>query len=218
MPHVTASDRPVLWAVEKNNEVIAAGVMAPGGLTVTGDDKALLSDTDENAFLGKVAGKAGDFTPLPDAGTPLEAGAIYAYGNDLVLVRQNHTRTEHEPADVPALFSVYRDDAGEALDWIANEPVWVGTRRLYAGKLYEATTEHTTQADWTPDATPALWREVVETPEAGPQPWVQPSGAQDAYNAGDRVTFEGSVYESLIDANVWSPSAYPAGWTLIGPA
>jgi len=26
------------------------------------------------------------------------------------------------------------------------------------------------------------------------------------------VTFEGKVYESTIDANVWSPTAYPAGW------
>ena len=24
--------------------------------------------------------------------------------------------------------------------------------------------------------------------------------------------FEGKVYESLIDNNVWSPSSYPQGW------
>lgn len=43
-------------------------------------------------------------------------------------------------------------------------------------------------------------------------PWVQPTGAHDAYKKGDRVTFNGETYESVIDANVWSPSAYPAGW------
>jgi len=37
-------------------------------------------------------------------------------------------------------------------------------------------------------------------------------GAHDAYAIGDRVTFEGATYESLIAANVWSPTAYPAGW------
>lgn len=37
----------------------------------------------------------------------------------------------------------------------------------------------------------------------------------DAYNIGDRVSFEGSNYESLIDANTWSPTSYPAGWQLI---
>ena len=39
--------------------------------------------------------------------------------------------------------------------------------------------------------------------------------AHDAYNTGDRVRFEGAIYESLIDGNVWSPADYPAGWKLI---
>lgn len=42
--------------------------------------------------------------------------------------------------------------------------------------------------------------------------WKQPTGAHDAYNTGDRVTFNGQVYESLINGNVWSPADYPAGW------
>ena len=29
---------------------------------------------------------------------------------------------------------------------------------------------------------------------------------------GDKVRFEGKVYQSLIDNNVWSPAAYPQGW------
>ena len=55
------------------------------------------------------------------------------------------------------------------------------------------------------------WREVTSTGDA-PAEWVQPSGAHDAYQVGDRVTFAGAVYESLIDGNVWSPTAHPAGW------
>lgn len=43
--------------------------------------------------------------------------------------------------------------------------------------------------------------------------WTQPLGAHDAYKIGDRVTFNGKVYESVINANVWSPAVYPAGWT-----
>ena len=57
------------------------------------------------------------------------------------------------------------------------------------------------------------WREVVEegeTPE-----WVQPTGAHDAYQTGDRVMFEGAEYVSLIDGNTWSPTAYPQGWEKI---
>jgi hypothetical protein len=58
------------------------------------------------------------------------------------------------------------------------------------------------------------WRQITEDPDSPPE-WVQPTGAHDAYQTGDRVTFEGQVYESLIDANVWSPAVYPAGWQLI---
>ena len=56
-------------------------------------------------------------------------------------------------------------------------------------------------------------------PEPEPEPdipvWVQPTGAHDAYQMGDKVHYPGAsdpVYESLINGNVWSPDAYPAGW------
>jgi hypothetical protein len=49
-----------------------------------------------------------------------------------------------------------------------------------------------------------------------PAEWVQPTGAHDAYNIGDFVTFEGQVWESVIDGNVWSPTVHPDGWRLIG--
>jgi len=29
---------------------------------------------------------------------------------------------------------------------------------------------------------------------------------------GDKVMFDGKVYESVIDNNIWSPIAYPSGW------
>ena len=45
--------------------------------------------------------------------------------------------------------------------------------------------------------------------------FVQPTGAHDAYMIGDKVMYNGKVYESLIDNNVWSPDTYPAGWELI---
>ena len=83
----------------------------------------------------------------------------------------------------------------------------------YQGKLYKVNQAHTSQVDWLPDSTPALYTE--KAPVGVIPDWIQPTGAQDAYNIGDRVLFEGSVYESLINANVWSPTAYPDGWVLI---
>ena len=107
------------------------------------------------------------------------------------------------------------DDAA-ALDAMAIYPAWeigaeyaVNDRRRYGANLYKCVQAHTSQADWTPDATPALWVKVSveEWPE-----WVQPAGAHDAYNTGDKVTYNGKRYVSLIDANVYSPGDYPAGW------
>ena len=62
--------------------------------------------------------------------------------------------------------------------------------------------------------------EAGETPEPAPEPeewpqWVQPTGAHDAYNTGDKVTYNGKHYQSTINGNVWSPDAYPAGWRLV---
>lgn len=57
------------------------------------------------------------------------------------------------------------------------------------------------------------WREVVE--DGGVPEWAQPTGGHDAYKKGDRVSFEGQVFESVIDANVWSPAEHPAGWKLV---
>ena len=45
--------------------------------------------------------------------------------------------------------------------------------------------------------------------------FVQPTGAHDAYQKGNKVRFNGVIYESLIDGNVWSPEVYPAGWKVV---
>ncbi|WP_163321674.1 carbohydrate-binding protein [Draconibacterium mangrovi] len=84
---------------------------------------------------------------------------------------------------------------------------------VYDSTLYKVVQPHTSQADWFPNQTPALYTPF--TPPGQVAEWVQPTGAQDAYNLGDRVLFNGSTYESLIDANTWSPTVYPAGWQLI---
>lgn len=85
----------------------------------------------------------------------------------------------------------------------------------YNGKLYEVVQGHTTQSDWTPDIAPALFHEIPKPTGDGYPEWVQPTGAHDAYQMGDRVIFDGSVYESTINANTWSPADYPAGWKKI---
>ncbi|MCE5225282.1 MAG: hypothetical protein LLG05_05415 [Porphyromonadaceae bacterium] len=86
----------------------------------------------------------------------------------------------------------------------------VGDTFQYGGKYYKVIQAHTSQAAWVPSATPSLYTEI--TGSATIAAFKQPTGSTDAYKKGDKVTYNGSTYESLIDANVWSPDAYPAGW------
>ena len=91
--------------------------------------------------------------------------------------------------------------------WKADINVIENERFRYGETLYKCNQAHRTQADWTPDATPALWSVVSldEWPE-----WVQPTGVQDAYMMGDKVSHNEKHWISDVDANVWEPSVY--GW------
>ena len=204
-----------------------------------------------------------------------------AYAMRAVIEESVASLDDETAVTVPSLFT----------PWTVGEAVEVGDRRYYAPRLYKAVQAHTTQADWTPDITPALWAVVGDPGQAGtiddpitaargmeyeyglyykdpedgktylcerigeaeggkiilqylpheligqyfsaaesgeteepaepdtgdtyPE-WVQPTGAHDAYNTGDRVTYNGRVYESTMDGNTWSPDAYPQGWEDLG--
>ena len=105
------------------------------------------------------------------------------------------------------------EDALQAVElfpqWVTGHAYAVDERLQYKNVLYRVVQAHTSQADWTPDVTPALF--VVVSLDEWPE-FVQPTGAHDAYKKGDKITFNGKHYISLIDANVYSPTAYPAGW------
>ena len=104
-----------------------------------------------------------------------------------------------------------------ALENIYLYPLWVvgmdaikDKRYRYGDTLYKCLQNHTTQADWTPDVTPALFTKVSldEWPE-----WVQPTGAQDAYAKDAKASHNDKHWISDVDGNVWEPSVY--GWTEI---
>lgn len=105
--------------------------------------------------------------------------------------------------------------AGLFPDWKPGVVVTAGEVYRWDGTLVQVIQGHTTQADWEPDVVPALFKIHRSPTAAVPPDFVQPTGAHDAYALGERVTFEGQVWESLIDANTYSPTAYPAGWLLI---
>ncbi len=206
---ISATDRALSWAALRDGAIVVAGVTVPGDTTASAE---LVSAESEPALLGALVSSEVAALPLPDAGEWVEAGTIYGYGGSLVIVRQSHTRTEHAPEDVPALISVYRADASEALEWVANEQVQIGTRRLYGGVLYECLQAHMTLSTWTPEVTPALWRVVESEPETGE--WV--SGEQGV-QPGDLRTYEGVTYRALQSPgiNIWPPPTVPAIWEAV---
>lgn len=80
-------------------------------------------------------------------------------------------------------------------------------------QLYKVVQAHTSQADWTPDTVASLYV-AIGLDEKGYPVWSQPTGAHDAYNKGDIVDYNGTLYQSVIDGNTFAPDVYPAGWTV----
>ena len=82
----------------------------------------------------------------------------------------------------------------------------VGERVNYLGVLYNVLQEHQKQATWNPVDAPSLFAKVlIPDPSVIPE-WEQPSST-NPYMKGDKVTHNGSTWESLIDNNVWEPGA-----------
>ena len=118
--------------------------------------------------------------------------------------------------------SVNLDDE-QALETVELFPIWkadtfytAGGRVRYNDVLYKVLQGHTSQAGWAPDGAVSLFAKVL-IPSKDIPVWEQPTST-NAYMAGDRVyypTAQDDVYESLIDNNVWSPTAYPQGWKVI---
>ncbi len=82
----------------------------------------------------------------------------------------------------------------------------------FGDDLYRCIQPHTTQEDWTPDKVPALFVKI--SLEEFPQ-WVQPTGAHDAYNKGDKVSDEGKHWISEMDGNIWKPGTVAGAWSKI---
>ncbi len=116
-----------------------------------------------------------------------------------MFATQTEELSDEDALEVAALFSTWASKIGTEVK--AGERLWYNT------KLYKVVQPHIPQADWTPDANPALYTEVsvVEWPE-----WVQPIGASDAYMKGDHTAHNDKHWESEVDNNVWEPGVY--GW------
>lgn len=128
-------------------------------------------------------------------------------GGDITALKSEYTTAVSSvPHDValaiPEIFPI----------WSANSVKYKnGDRVSYENVLYKVLQDHISQESWKPDVLPSLFAKILTSTDNTPKPWVQPDSTS-AYKKGDRVTYNGKIYESLIDNNVWSPEGYPAGW------
>ena len=95
--------------------------------------------------------------------------------------------------------------------YVVGEFLTYGINNVGDPQLYKVVQAHTSQADWTPDITASLY-DAIGLDNNGYPVWAQPTGAHDAYNMGDIVNYNGTLFKSLINGNTYSPDAYPAGW------
>ena len=117
--------------------------------------------------------------------------------------------------DEKAMEVAYMYDPWEiGKSYTVGEFVTYGVNGVDDPQLYKVVQNHTSQADWTPNAVPALYV-AIGLDENGYPVWSQPTGAHDAYNKGDIVDYNGKLYESLMDGNTYSPEVYPAGWKVV---
>lgn len=116
---------------------------------------------------------------------------------------------EEQAMEVAAVYDSWQ--AGKS--YTAGEYLTYGMNGVGDPQLYKVVQQHTAQADWTPDGTPALYT-AIGLDKAGYPVWSQPTGAHDAYNKGDIVSYNDVLYQSLIDGNIYSPDSYPAGWII----
>lgn len=143
------------------------------------------------------------------------------------LERQAHDKQIEDAKAKAALFNIYNSlnklSDEQAYDCMILFPVWSGDRIKYAkndrlvynDKFYKVIQEHTSQSNWTPDVATSLYVEISNPNEQYPE-FKKPLGAHDAYMKGDKVTFNGGHYESIVDYNVYSPEEYPNNWKKVG--
>jgi chitodextrinase len=173
---------------------------------LTAGDISIDGNTHEGyTTLGEIAVCVGKITTAEEERDSLES--------ELTTARAEHAEMkENVNIILPKL------DDETALSVKSLFPVWqvykayaVGDRIVYNDNLYKVVQAHTAQADWTPDSVPSLY-DAIKLNDSGYDVWSQPTGAHDAYNTGDIVEYNGTLYKSLIDGNTYAPDAYPAGW------
>ena len=160
------------------------------------DNERKLLEIREKIMINIEYEKAGDYAPYDYKELHAEAEAL---------------RTQKE--DAPAKLS---DEAALFMSTIfpvLNKNgmlIKAGARINWNGTLKRATVDLWDLEENNPDNAPALWEDVAYSGDVRVIPEV--ITVTSAFSKGELGKWNGVIYESLIDANVWTPAQYPAGW------
>ena len=116
----------------------------------------------------------------------------------LITLRDN--ATDEQALQAPAIYP----------RWKVDVVYTAGQRVLYDGVLYKVLQDHTSQMGWTPTDAPSLFAKVLIPDDSKIYDWEQPNST-NPYTKGDKVMYDGKVWISDMDNNVWKPGEY--GWS-----
>ena len=208
-----AEDYPASWSdvtMQPDSDILAGldvfvaeGVVTAQQLTAIQNDSgyvvvSVMDDSDPEAPV-----EPDDLTPTELEALRSEIASVYH--DDVAKLATDDTVNPLAIADKLVT-------ANRFPPWRVGEAVDAGDVRSHNRNLYEVVQGHTTQGDWPPDIAVALFKRYYN-PDNAPEPWRQPLGAHDAYRIGQRVTHNGSTWESTVDANSWEPGVF--GWSLV---
>ena len=172
--------------------------------------------------------------PYWAAGVSYAAGQVVtnpANGQNYIVV-QAVTAAEHQPPHADGMLAIYRPVPKRLADGTF---VFVYGQNVFAGDICrdadgaawaalkdmlpcvwppQAGNEWTQQSEGggsgTAEPTEPTDPSEPDDPSDAPAEWVQPTGAHDAYQTGDRVTYNGEIWVCTSDNNVYAPGVY--GW------
>lgn len=141
---------------------------------------------------------------VPDEGSAAEAAVTLAKIQAASL----------DDADAVKIQALYDEWSGDSVEYA------VGDRVRFQGTLCKCLQAHTSQADWAPNAAPSLWSLILPGQEGSGVEvgiWQQPDST-NGYDKGDKVLYNGHIWESTQNDNVWKPGDVGAPWTDLGEA
>lgn len=203
---------------EENRSIMVDSQMKSAIMMLVSSNVSVLSD----AQVSQVDAMFPDWT----VGVSYHTGDVVRYSSGLWRALQDSTGQEQYPPDAftSGWKRIGEPDASGVFPWSqplgATDAYRKGDKVTYGGMTWTTTVDYNVWQPgvygWVKDDTntgSTGTTDTGSTDDDWPE-FVQPTGAQDAYKTGDKITYNGKHYTSLIDANVWNPDAYPQGWQL----